>query len=220
MKLFITGTDTGIGKTITSCYLCKYFSSRGRRVAFYKPVQTGKELDTDFVREHCSDITISNSYTFALPAAPSLAADLEGVEISFERIRADLRQLEDNHEIVIIEGAGGVCVPITSSLNTVDLIKYLNTPALLVSANKLGTINHTCLSIECLKLRGVNLLGLIFSGLREMEEGEVEERIVSEHNLALIEQQAGRISFWGELPMYRGEGFDLDKRLDFEQYFC
>jgi dethiobiotin synthetase len=195
--LFITGTDTGIGKTYVSAKLAAKLTAQGKKVAYYKPIQTGCEHkdtagswlapDVEFMKERCPTIITKCSYAFKLPATPELAAKAENQKISFEKIKEDFKELKKQADVVLIEGAGGLFVPIVNGQTVGTLAQYLNIPVLLVSANRLGTINQTCLSAFYAKSLGLNLLGFVFSGLTD----EATEGPVAETNARFIEEYAG-----------------------------
>lgn len=192
-KLFITSTDTGVGKSIFTAFLALYYLSEGKNVAISKPIQTGNPKDTDFLKALTGKkIPIFNSYSFDLPAAPSVAAAYENKTIEIEKIISDIRNLEKEFDVVIVEGIGGIAVPIAvrchperseGSLNVIrsfvadapqddiylvaDLINVLNYPIIIICRPSLGTINHTVLTIEFAKQRGLNILGFVISGYDE-----------------------------------------------------
>ena len=112
--VFITGTDTGVGKSIFTAFLALSFLNEGKKVAVSKPVQTGFEKDTDFLaRLTDNKIPIFNTYSFKLPAAPLVAAKNENKNIDVKKIISDIRKLEKEYDHVIVEGIGGVAAPIT-----------------------------------------------------------------------------------------------------------
>lgn len=149
------------------------FFSEGRKVAISKPIQTGTPKDTDFLKELTgAKIPIFNTYSFNLGAAPTVAADAENKVIDIEKIVNDIRNLEKKFDCVIVEGIGGIAVPIAGAcrdkpLLVADLIKDLNYPVIIVARPTLGTINHTILTIEFAKQKGLNVLGFVISGYDE-----------------------------------------------------
>jgi len=164
-SLFVTATNTDIGKTYTTIKLIELFAKQGLLVGVCKPIETGvkeEPLDAKLLLETVQkynsnfktltpqDIT---AYTFPLPAAP-FCADIERV-IKIETIKHKISQLEKLCDLLIIEGAGGLFVPITKNYNMLDLLSSLNTMTLLVTPSKLGCINDTLLSIEALKNRKI-----------------------------------------------------------------
>ncbi|KAK7573521.1 hypothetical protein V9T40_010712 [Parthenolecanium corni] len=156
MRIFVTGTDTDVGKTTICSWLCLHTN-----YAYLKPIQTGGPLysDTQKVRELSEVITYEETYTFAEPVSPHLAAKLEHSYIDVDKIKlpADTNNL-------IVEGAGGLYVPLNDDLMMIDLIQKLNIPVILVARTSLGTINHTLLSLNALRQREIPILGIILNG--------------------------------------------------------
>jgi dethiobiotin synthetase len=180
--LIVTGTDTGIGKTVVAAGLAAALGTH-----YWKPIQAGTEEGTDSAEAVTLGVpaekVLPEAYRLGLPASPHLAAETEGVAIDLARLALP----EDRP--LIVEGAGGLMVPIHRAppFLMIDLFARWATPVLLVARAGLGTINHSLLSIEALKARGVPLAGLIFVG-----EG-------SEDNIAVVTAFAGARSF-GRLP--------------------
>jgi len=165
-SLFITATNTNVGKTYTTLKLIEAFSSRGFSVGVYKPIETGvshtapdatilleacKKVNESFKNFSTTDIT---AYTFTLPAAP-FCADTEQI-IEIDKIIKKYKKLSKLCDILLIEGAGGLHVPITKNFHMIDLIQQLNIKTLLVTPSRLGCINDTLLSIEALKSRDID----------------------------------------------------------------
>ncbi|MFK5976122.1 MAG: dethiobiotin synthase [Sulfurovum sp.] len=164
-SLFITATNTDVGKTYTTLKLIKHFVQIGLRVGVYKPIETGvidlphdaslllgevQKTNPRFRGLTTEDIT---AYTFPLPSAP-FCADRESI-IDIEKIVEKYYTLQQKCDILLVEGAGGLLVPIKKDFMMIDLIKKLNIPTLLVTPSKLGCINDTLLSIEALKNRDI-----------------------------------------------------------------
>ena len=171
-RFFITGTDTGIGKTVASALLCAALEA-----IYWKPIQTGARngTDTQTVRhlaELASHQTLPEVYRFAPPVSPHLAAQRAGVRIDLQRIRLPRRPLSTN---LVVEGAGGVLVPINSTELMVDLMKRLSLPVLLVSRTALGTINHTLLSLAALRRAKLSIRGVILVGRRNTDNRKAIE---------------------------------------------
>lgn len=179
--LFVTGTDTDIGKSFISACLVNAFLEAGTsKVAYYKPVQTGVSAegwmgDDAFVRLQAQPyvtekqaLTTKASYSFKVPAAPSVA-DVKKI-ISIAQLDADLKALQTSHDVVIVEGAGGLMVPITNTVLLIDWLATHKIPTVLVAANKLGTINHTLLSLEALTQRDIPTLGVILNQYQKQSE--------------------------------------------------
>jgi len=158
MSYFITGTDTGVGKTLVSCALMHAFAASGKRVAGFKPVAAGCDDD-----EHNEDAkrlrALSsvqatygqiNPYCLPHPIAPHLAARHAGVRIDFKRIMASYRELAGQTDEVIVEGAGGFCVPLNEKQDSADLAKEIDLPVILVVGMRLGCINHALLTMRAI----------------------------------------------------------------------
>ena len=172
--LFITGTDTGVGKTMVAGALAAWAHHHGVRVAVMKPVETGVPssggkkgmTDARFLglcsggRQNPDEI---NPYSFRLPAAPSVAAGSEKKRINISRILTCFKKISEQYPHVIVEGAGGLAVPISGRYTMADLAKDLRLPVILVVGNKLGAINHAVLSIDCLIHNNLEFAGIIFN---------------------------------------------------------
>ncbi|MEO5340700.1 MAG: dethiobiotin synthase [Magnetococcus sp. MYC-9] len=163
---FVTGTDTGVGKSVVSAWLMQR-----QEATYWKPVQSGalpgEETDTVFVRRLSGlpeERFHASAYTLALPRSPHEAARHEGVEIRMERL-----QLPVGRRPWVVEGAGGVLVPLNGQHLMVDLMVQLGLPVILVARTTLGTINHTLLSLACLRSRGLTVAGVILNGIPDAE---------------------------------------------------
>jgi dethiobiotin synthetase len=165
-SLIVTGTDTGIGKTVVSAMLTLALNGH-----YWKPIQSGTKDGTD--RQSVAALTglapsrlLKEAYVLKEPLSPHLAAELDGIAID-----ADALQLPAVSGPLIVEGAGGVLVPITRKLLQIELFARLDLPVVLVARTSLGTINHTLLSLEALERRNIQVLGVIFVG-DAMEDSE------------------------------------------------
>ena len=160
-RLFVTGTDTGVGKTVISAILMA-----GLRGMYWKPVQSGLDemTDTEWVREKTGlsgNHFYPETYRLRLPLSPHASALHEGLRIDLRLFKIP-EVKESGH--LIIEGAGGVMVPLNEVHLMTDLIKKLDSPVLLVSHNSLGAINHTLLSLEKLRREGLEVVGVVMNG--------------------------------------------------------
>ena len=170
---FVSGIDTGIGKTFVTGLMAKYLLSQGINVITQKPVETGNSIFSADIQEHrdISGIELNeddknrktNTYLFDFPASPHLSAKLAGTEIEREKIHHHTDYLVSKYDTVIIEGAGGLYVPLSENYLTIDEIKNRNYPLILVSSNKLGSINHTLMSLELCIFNKINLIALIYN---------------------------------------------------------
>jgi dethiobiotin synthetase len=169
--LFITGTDTGVGKTIVAAGLVASLRDSGMDIGVMKPIETGfspRSSDAVFLKEIAGVEDSLDSicpYRFKHPLSPFTAAKIERVSIRFDRIVRTYARLLQDHQALLVEGAGGVLVPITRGMMMVDLALRLNLPLLVISRTGLGTINHTLLSVEVARRRGVEVAGVIFNHL-------------------------------------------------------
>ena len=168
MKLFITGIGTDVGKTITSAII-----TQALQADYWKPIQAGDLDNSDshkIQRYIANAITIihSNSYKLNTPASPHLAAAIDGITLDIKNI---IEPITNNH--LVIEGAGGILVPLNNNDCIIDLIK-IDYKIIVVSRHYLGSINHTLLTLEALKSRNLTVAGIIFSG----DENKATEEII------------------------------------------
>lgn len=175
----VTGTDTGIGKTVFAAGLAAAMDA-----VYWKPVQAGIDpvSDTD-IATRMGARALPEAYSLTTPASPHLAARIDGVTIDPARLA--LPQIDER---LVVEGAGGVLVPLSETLLYADMFALWGAPLILCARTGLGTINHSLLSIEALRTRGVPLLGVVFIG----EAHDENERIVP---------QLGKVRSLGRLPM-------------------
>ena len=182
---FITGTDTGVGKTYFSCQLISHFVSLGYQVVGMKPIAAGEDfvngewVNEDVLKlEAASNVKaprkLTNPYSFKEPIAPHIAAERANVSIQLSTIHDAYNKLTQLADIVIVEGAGGFLVPINASENMADLTKVLDLPTILVVGMKLGCINHTTLTLEAIKARNIPLAGWIANQNGEKMEFFIE----------------------------------------------
>jgi dethiobiotin synthetase len=172
--IFITGTDTGVGKTIVASILAKGLLSRGVDVGVMKPFQTGatriggkwRAPDADFLKAAsgvADEIDLICPVVLEAPLAPSVAAALEGRDIGINDVLPSFFELSRRHEFMIVEGAGGLAVPINDQSNMRGLAVSLQTPIVIVARAALGTINHTHLTVEYARGADLKIAGVIIS---------------------------------------------------------
>jgi dethiobiotin synthetase len=169
--IFITGTDTGVGKTIVSAALARLLMLHEVNVGVMKPVTSGcGEVDGRLVSDDAellawaAGVPVTDEvapYLLREPIAPSAAAEKDGVRIDFGRIRDAYAALAVRHDVVIVEGAGGLMVPLSGGLLVADLVNRLQLPLLVVARPNLGTVNHTCLTCFTAKQLGIDLRGVV-----------------------------------------------------------
>jgi dethiobiotin synthase len=171
-EFFVTGTDTGIGKTVLSALLCAALDA-----IYWKPIQTGSIEGTDRATVmRCAEIPASQtreeSYIFEPPVSPHLAARWANARIEFQNIRKPALAADEK---IVIEGAGGVLVPINESEFMIDLMRHLGAPVVLAARSSLGTINHTLLSIAALRRAELPIFGVVMIGERNSDNREAIE---------------------------------------------
>jgi dethiobiotin synthetase len=169
--LFLTGTDTGVGKTTVGCALVAAFARRGLQVAPMKPCETGDGDDAcrlAAAAQRDLDPALVNPYRFRLPASPEAAAAAEGAAVDLQVIAAAYRRLTAGADLAIVEGAGGLLVPLGGGRMMADLAATLTLPVLIVARPSLGTINHTLLTVEAARHRGLRVLGVVFSRMHDL----------------------------------------------------
>jgi dethiobiotin synthetase len=166
--LFVTGTDTGVGKTVVACALARALRARGVDVGVMKPTETGVgpegPLDAHALRAAAGShdpIDDVCPEALALPAAPAVAAAAEGRSIDLPRIRRAAARLRARHACLLVEGAGGLLVPLAPGFSMADLAAELALPVLVVARARLGTLNHTLLTLEALERRRLALAGVV-----------------------------------------------------------
>ena len=166
-RIVVTGTDTGIGKTVFAAGLCGLLGAR-----YWKPVQSGLPTDSEVVAELSGAEVIPETYRLKLPASPHQAAEEEGIEID-----TDALVPPDGERPLVIEGAGGLMVPLTRQTLFIDVVARWNLPLVLCARTTLGTINHTLLSLEAIRSRNIPLLGVAFIGeANDESEGIIIEK--------------------------------------------
>ncbi len=174
--IFITGTDTGVGKTFVACGLAGVLRSQGYRVGVMKPAETGcDEKDgilspQDAIRlKEASGCSVSLDkicpYQLLDPLAPSIAAERQGVRIDINGLIAIYDEISSAHDITIVEGAGGLMVPLVPSFTYADYARVLKLPMIVVAANKLGAINHLLLTLEHASCKGLRVMGYVLNRL-------------------------------------------------------
>ncbi|SFD63200.1 dethiobiotin synthetase [Paenibacillus catalpae] len=201
--LFVTGTDTGVGKTILTAAIAAVLRAEGVNVGVWKPVQSGAStgsgmtdaerlLQLTGIRERPEAVA---PFTFEAPLTPVLAAKQSGVTLSLKELISAGAPLVDRYQALIVEGAGGVAVPLTDDALMADFISELRLPALIVARSGLGTINHTLLTASYLKQLGVPLIGVIMNDCTEPDD---DPSIAA--NAELIESYGG-LKVLGRFPL-------------------
>ncbi|MBN1764737.1 MAG: dethiobiotin synthase [Sedimentisphaerales bacterium] len=172
--LFVTGTDTGVGKTLVAGAIAHQLAGEGMKVGVFKPVATGCRLereglvsrDAEFLA-HCCDSRFSldeiNPIRYKQPLAPSVAAEMSQREIDWDKLQIAYQNISKGSDVTIVEGIGGVMVPLARDYMVADLIKDMGLPVLIVARNSLGTINHTLMTVELCRNKGIKIAGVIIN---------------------------------------------------------
>jgi len=197
---FVTGTDTGVGKTVVSCALLRAVRKRGFEVAGIKPVETGVghegPLDAMALRDAAGNgdpIEIVCPQRFALPAAPQVAARHEQRSIDWSWIDSAFEQVALGRRYLVAEGAGGLLVPFDAETTMLDLARRWELPLLIVARAALGTINHTRLTLEVARQRGLTIAGVVVSHT----DGRLSQ--ADDENLRVLRDELGD-AWVGEIP--------------------
>lgn len=182
---FITGTDTGVGKTVLTCRMAREFRTQCLGVAVYKPACSGVEMPTSSA-PRWSDVeslfaAIGGQFdrdricpqTFLAPLSPPAAAAREDREVDEELLLAGYAWLAKRAEIVLVEGAGGFYSPISRNFLNADLAERIGLPVVIVTPNQLGTINQTLLTIEAVRRRGLDVAGVVLNQVRQLPDDSV-----------------------------------------------
>ncbi|NQX80966.1 MAG: dethiobiotin synthase [Flavobacteriaceae bacterium] len=181
--IFVTGISTEVGKTVVSAII-----TQALKADYWKPIQAG-ELDycdsakVENLIDNDRTIFYKNSFALKTPMSPHAAAEIENIEISVDKIKRPISQ-----NTLVIEGSGGLLVPINSSETMIDLI-LPSDKVIVVSKNYLGSINHTLMTVEVLKSRGLNILGLVFNGEPNKSTEDIICKMTSLPIIANIEQE-------------------------------
>lgn len=170
-RIIVTGTDTGVGKTVFAAALAGALGA-----VYWKPIQAGLQEETDRqavlrLSGLSEERVLPEAYQLKTPASPHFAAEIDGVAID-----PDTLILPNTIRPLVVEGAGGLLVPLTREVGYIDVIGRWRAPVVLCARTTLGTINHSLLSIEALRSRGIPLLGIVFIG----DENAESERIITE----------------------------------------
>lgn len=185
---FVTGTDTDVGKTVVAAWLLAHLEAAHLEACYWKPVQAGTAPETDSATvRRLSGVDgariLPEAYVLPDPIAPHEAARRAGIAIDMERLIAP----PCDSGLLVVEGAGGVMVPLNDTARVIDLAEELQLPVILVARSTLGTINHTLLSLEAIRRRGLPLAGVVINGPE------------TPHNRAAIERY-GQVEVIAEIP--------------------
>lgn len=212
--LFVTGTDTGVGKTIVTAAIAAALRADGLNVGVWKPVQSGDRIGsglTDAERllrgsgiDDKPDAVAP--FSFPAPLAPVLAARAEGIRLTLEALRESGEPLVKRYEALLVEGAGGVAVPLTDDALVIDWIALLRLPVLIVARSGLGTVNHTLMTVSMLRQYGVDIVGVVLNDGADSAADANDKGIDSSigGNAELIERY-GHLKVLGRFPRLQAE---------------
>lgn len=207
--LFVTGTDTGVGKTMICGLLLDYCLKQGLLTNYQKWVSTGEASPSDL--ESCLGlcttppallpIELQVPFRYKKPAAPHLAAELQkALPLDPAVLQERCRQVAEDQDLLIVEGIGGLLVPLRRDLLLADLVAGMGLPVLIVARSGLGTINHTLLTIEAARQRGIPILGVIFN-----DSQPDEDELLVRDNMHTI-GKIGRVPIFGQLAWHAAPG--------------
>lgn len=203
--IFVTGTDTGVGKTIISGLLGRYLLDKGYNVITQKWIETGCrdglasdiKLHLKIMRRDKNNLGgyfgLISPYVFRVPSSPHLASRIENRIINPDKIKESFKLLSRRFDFIIAEGLGGVLVPFNKKGLVIDIVRELNLAVLVIAQNKLGAINHTLLTIDALEKRKIKILGIIFNNPKK------EDKRIIQDNPLIIKALANQKVF-GVLP--------------------
>ncbi|HEX4054824.1 MAG TPA: dethiobiotin synthase [Tepidisphaeraceae bacterium] len=198
--LFITGTDTGVGKTLVAAAIANWFVRRGVRAAVCKPLATGcvhrreglVSEDAEFLAHHAQAKFSLNTICpqrFAEPLAPAVAAQRAKQKIEWNAIDSAIQMMARQSDVLIVEGIGGILVPVDKQITVRDMAKWLGLPAVIVARPGMGTINHTLLTVEALRQESIAVAGVVMNQYPPETPPAAEES-----NPRAIER-------WGDVPI-------------------
>ena len=207
--IFVTGTDTGVGKTVITAGIVRWLRQQGIDAVPMKPVQTGAARqgrrlispDLEFclaasgIKPDTDELKLMLPYAYEPACSPHLAGRLAGKYPEIPQIVKCADKLLKRHQAIVVEGAGGIMVPLNERQTMLDLMAALNYPVVVVSRFGLGTINHTLLSVQALRAAGLNLLGVVFN---RTEQPLSENRFIEDDNPEII-AGLGEVSVLGKL---------------------
>lgn len=188
MSFFVTGTDTGVGKTHVTALLLRGWRRAGWVALGYKPLACGDRVDAERLREAGSDSELSldaiNPVYFRMAASPMAAGLLENREADLAAVWAGYESLRGRAETIFVEGAGGWLVPVTAAYSMADVAVKLGLPVIVVVNNRLGALNHTLLTVESIRARGLPCAGLVLNQVAETRDAaSISNRLLLERLL-------------------------------------
>lgn len=182
---FVSGIDTDAGKSYATAYLASLLCKEGKKTITQKFIQTGNVGRSEDIELHrrlmgCGMLEedrlgLTMPEIFSYPASPLLASRIDGRKIDFDRINSATRELESRYDVVLVEGAGGLMVPLTEDMLTIDFITASGYPLVFVTSGKLGSVNHTLLSFEAIERRGIRVAAVMYNHFPENPDKTILE---------------------------------------------
>lgn len=177
MNFFVTGTDTDVGKSYICKHLAKEFIKLGKKTGYLKPFQSGLEegIDPDAkqIEIIAKGVIAKSSYVTKTPCTPYISSQIDNIDYNLEKVKQDYAKLANACDVIIVEGSGGLYVPVKENILMSDVIKFLNLPTLIVARPNLGTINHTLMTIKCAQSEGIKILGVVISNYPQTTDDPV-----------------------------------------------
>lgn len=202
--LFVAGTGTSVGKTRFCGLFLAFLKKRGIDVGYQKWVSTGGDVSADFahvmqaagMRPDPAELDLRVPFRFSFPASPHLAAEMEGREVDPDTIIRRFCDMSRKHKFLVVEGVGGLLVPLRRDLLLADLLARLKPPTLIVAESGLGTLNHTLLTLEAMRNRGIPISGIVFS-----DTTKDEDPVLIRDNMRTVEE-IGRVTVFGRMDRF------------------
>jgi len=203
--LFIAGTDVGVGKTLIAGAIAKILTDNGLKVGVFKPIATGCNrhweglisCDTEFLANCAnSDLSLSTitPLGYITTAAPIVGAAQEGRPIDFDSIAAAYKDICESADVVVVEGIGGVRMPLTAEFDLLDLAVEFSLPVVIISRLGLGTINHTLMTIDCIRAAKLEIAGVVLNGY------DATEITIAEETAGQVIAQCGGVNILCSVP--------------------
>ena len=189
--IFITATDTEVGKTLIAAGLVNFFRNQGINAGYMKPISCSQDNDAVFVKKLLKlkdQLALINPISLPYPLSPLATVRKAKIKIDLKKIKRAFTVLSKKYDLVVVEGVGGALVPITEKIMIADLIKQLKIPTIIVARASLGTINHTLLTVEALRKRKIKIQGIIINGYTgdELSEDDNADIIFEQTKIPIL----------------------------------
>ena len=212
MYIFVTGSDTDVGKSYVCRGICKELVNHNETVGYLKPFQSGVIEgilnDADSVQLAGDNIVTKSSYVTRTPSTPLISAEIDNVEFDLNKIVSDYELMKKECQNVVVEGSGGIYVPVKKGVLMIDVIKKLKLPTIVVARPDLGTINHTLMTIDCLINNNIKVLGIVISKYPEKTTDPVITRVKE-----MIEMFSGDVKVLGVIKQNQKDFSTLTSKI-------